>query len=259
MARGMMGWFVCWAVLGMLGAAGCNKYATPGPGADMKLFAGGSTLDENQDVITDPEAREIVECRPVASIPANLVAVRVQGSGYQSHTQIGYGSGNYCVLTIQDIETEKDFERIGKLPQIAQVGRLNRLLLPKHLESDQELRNAALQLQADMLLIYTIETDFYIGDDLTPVSIFTLGLSPHVWAKVFSTASLVLMDVKTGFIYGAADGNAKKEQLANHWTSGDAVDQCRRQTEREAFVNLLAEFEKMWPTVAENQLKRLNP
>ncbi len=257
MAGGMRFGLCCWVVLGMLGMGGCTHYAAPGPGAEMKLFTGEEKAAANMDPIKDPEAREILERRPVAAIPAYLAAVRVQGDKYKSHTQVGYGGGNYCVLTTLDIETEEDFERIGKLPQIAQLGRLNRLLLPRRFESDQELRNAALQMQADMLLIYTIETDFYIGDDLTAVSVVTLGLSPHVWARVFSTASLVLMDVKTGYIYGAADGNAKKEQLANHWTSGDAVDQCRRQTEREAFVNLLGEFEKMWPAVAENQLKRL--
>jgi len=108
-----------------------------------------------------------------------------------------------------------------------------------------------------MLLIYTIETDFYVGDDDSPVSLITVGISPHVWVQVNTTASAILTDVRSGYVYGAIEANADRKQQANHWTSKDAIDQSRRRTEREAFVALLEEFKGLWPKVVEERRKAL--
>lgn len=228
--------------------SGCS-YVTPGGPANMKVFT--------QAEIKDAQTLEIIQRQPVSPLPVSMVAVRVQAPGYQSYTTRGCGSGKYSVITSRDIEEESDFARIKQLQEIANIAPLNRLLIEKNLTSDLQLRRAAAALNADMILLYTIETDFFVGDDADVVTALTLGLSWHRQAKVATTASALLMDARTGYVYGTAEATEKQTQPANLWTSADAVDQSRRKTERAAFVKLIDEFEKFWPWVIAQQKQRL--
>ncbi len=60
-----------------------------------------------------------------------------------------YGSGRYSVITTKEANEETHFERMGKLPQIAGLVSINRLLLPERLESDREIRTAASWVRRD--------------------------------------------------------------------------------------------------------------
>ncbi len=231
----------------LLFVGGCSiGYRTPGGGANLKLFA-------------DRDIREIFERQPSAPRPVHLAIARVQAPRYRSYSSRSHGQGRYSVVTVRDVEQEQDFERIAKLPDIAQVVPLNRLLLSDQLESDRELRLAAAALHADMILIYTFDTDFSSDDFLRPLTVITLGLSPNKWVRVSTTASAVLLDVRTGYVYGACESTARRKQLASAWTSRDAVDHSRRKTEREAFELLLADFEKLWAGVASDSLAGVPP
>ena len=218
----------------LLFVGGCSiAYRTPGGGANLKLFA-------------DRDIREIFERQPSAPRPVHLAIARVQEPHYRSYSTRSHGRGRYSVVTVRDVEQEQDFERLANLPDVAQVVPLNRLLLSDQLESDRELRQAAAALHADMILIYTFDTDFSSDDFLRPLTVITLGLSPNKWVRVSTTASAVLLDVRTGYVYGACESTARRKQLASAWTSRDAVDHSRRKTEREAFEQLLGGFEEMW-------------
>ena len=87
---------------------------------------------------------------------------------------------------------------------------------------------------------------FFVGDVLPPLSVITLGLSPNQTAEVTTTASAILLDVRTGYVYGSCESTSRKNQLASAWTSGEAVDFMRLKTERQAFEELLGEFEALW-------------
>jgi hypothetical protein len=100
-----------------------------------------------------------------------------------------------------------------------------------------------------MLLVYTFDTDFFVGDSLFPLTVVTLGLSPNKKVRVNTTASAILVDVRTGYVYGSCEVTARKEALASAWTTTDAVDRSRLKTERQAFEKLLAEFESLWEGV----------
>jgi len=192
---------------------------------------------------------EIVKRKPTAKFPANMVVVRVQESGYTSCTTKGYGRGNYSVVIVRDIEKDEDFDRMNKLAGMAQVSPLSRLLLPSYLQSDRELRKAASRLQADMILIYTLDTDFYDSDTSTPLSIITLGLAPTIQVRVITTISAVVMDTRTGYIYGIVEETAREEQAAAAFTTQNAFDQLRQKTERRAFELFLDEFEVLWRNI----------
>lgn len=226
----------------LLALAGCSvAYTTPGAGMQMETLAKG-------------DIRERLERKPAANFPANLAVVRVQAPGYRSYSQRGYGRGRYSVVTTRDIETQADFERIAKLPRVAGVAPVSRLLLPENLQSDEDLRVAAASLRADMLLVYTFDTSFATDESvMAPLRLVHLGLLPDQMARITTTASAAIFDVRTGFVYGAAEATAHEEHITSLWTNSAAVDQSRQATEKKAFGELLKEIETAWSGVVKQQ------
>ena len=229
------------AVLLLIASAsgGCaSSYVVPGGPAPL------ARLQE-----TDAALRSSYTAKPAAEFPAMVAVARLQSSGYRSLTVTSYGHGNYSIVTTRDVENDTDFDRLAAMPGIRALAPVNRMLLPAELKSEQDLRSAAARLRADVLLMYTFDTQFYVKDFAKPVSIVTLGLSPNERAYVTTTASAILVDTRTGFVYGGAETTAKTDQAANAWTSDDAVDDSRRRTERESFGKLVIELEKTWTGV----------
>ncbi len=227
----------------MLMCTGCSmKYITPGAGADV------SELFE----VADEDMQEIVARQPASPLPANLVMIRLQDDNYWSYTCEGgrVCRGAYSVITTRDIEKDEDFQRIQNLSQIAQVGMLNRLLLPHNIVSDKDLRLSAAKLRADMLFLYTVDTKYWSEDNAKPLSVVTLGFAPSVNLHMVSTLSGVLCDVRTGYVYGAVEATEKQKQLTSWWANSDTADQARLRVERIAFEKMLNEFEKLWIGVA---------
>ncbi|MHC4316817.1 MAG: hypothetical protein ACYSW3_30620, partial [Planctomycetota bacterium] len=124
----------CFATIGIIMLSGCKSYTTPGAGADMSVFADKElvTVPTGESIAAlqgFPEYRtgdnqgstiKIMKRKTTANFPVNMVAIRVQESGYTSCTNRGYGHGNYSVVTVRDIEKDEDFDRINKLTGIAQ-------------------------------------------------------------------------------------------------------------------------------------------
>ena len=243
--------FLCLSLL--LALTGCASYTAPGGPADMGRL-GARTLErqlqQNQqtrgDGIVEAFARE-----PLADFPASIAVVRVQAPGYRSYNTTGYGSGAFSVVTVRDLEFEQNpLQKLVDEPLIAGIAPLNRLLVPNKLESDEDLRLAAAQVQADMLLIYTFDTAFVSNEQAKPIAVITLGLSPTKKVRVTSTASAVLLDTRNGYVYGLAEATADDDQIASAWTDEAAVDQTRRRVETDAFQKLVGELETMWQGVA---------
>jgi len=218
--------------------SGCASYVTPGHGADL------ATLKQS-----DAGLQEVMARKPLATFPCAIAVVRLQAPGYRSQTAESFGSGRYSVVTTRDVETTEQIERLTKLPQVQGLAPVNRLLLPERLDSEQDLRRAAAQLHADMLLVYTLDTTFYVDDGLKAASVVTLGLSPHEKARVATTASAVLFDTRNGYVYGVAEASARHEQFTNAWDSEHAIDSARLMTEADAFGKLVDELEKTWKLV----------
>lgn len=218
-------------------AAGCHaKYVTPGGPADLSAFS-------------DRSVAEKWDRKPAAAFPARIALIRVQASGYRSHRHESFGYGNYSVVTARDVETEAHLKTIAAVPDVADVATINRLLLPEHLQSDLELRDAAASLHADMLLLYTFDTVFRTDKAIPAADVLTLGLMPDRSERVTTTASALLMDTRTGFIYATLEATARQNQLANAWSSADAADDARVRAERQAFDELVAQFEPTWHRV----------
>lgn len=215
----------------------CAKYVTPGAAVNL-------------EAISDYSIKERFQTKPASPFPARIAMVRVQKSGYYSHGNRGYGSGGFSVVTTRDIEKDEHLEKISSLPDVAGLGTINRLLIPSKLESVKDLRLAAASLHADMLLLYTLDTSFKIkGQALGPLSVITLGFLPNKKAFVTTTASAVLYDVRTGYVYGLAEGTHTTSHIASTWSKSQAIDNARLETEKEAFSKLIDEFTITWDGV----------
>ncbi len=220
-----------------LAAAGCTYYRTPGEGISIAT-------------ITDADIVEAMKRVPAATFPARLAVVRVQASNYSSYTAQGYGTGRFSVLTTRDIETEADFARLGVLPGIAALATMNRLLLPGSLDSARDMRIAAAQLKADIVMLYTIDTSFRTDTtQIGPLQLVSLGFFPNKKAKVQSTCAVAFIDTRTGFIYGVAESTAVDDQRSDLWNKEEAIEKARVRAERAAFTGALGEVEKVWPSI----------
>ncbi len=175
--------------------------------------------------------------------------VRIQESGYRSESAEGVGSGAYSVVTTRDIETEQDIDNLSKLRGVAGIVALNRLLLPKSFSSDLDLREASAKLQADAILIYTLATEFSDNNVIAPLTTLSLGLVPNKHYKINSTASAILMDTKTGYIYGALEEGDTRSGLTMAWGSASAIEAARKKAERAAYDKLLASFAPFWTRI----------
>ena len=200
----------------LLLACGCAHYQTPGGGVSIPA-------------ITDAPIAEALARQPAAQFPAHVIVARVQAAGYESASGRGFGNGRYSVLTARDIETEEDFTQLASLPGVAGVGPINRILLPVDLHSAQELREAAAHLRGDIILLYTIDTRFEKS-------------------RLATTCAAAFVDVRTGYVYGVAEGSAADAQPPAYWRT-KAVDAARLKTERQAFSSALQEVAKAWTSI----------
>ena len=106
-----------------------------------------------------------------------------------------------------------------------------------------------------MLLLYTFDTSFHDNDSSVGLSVITLGLSPTRKVSVHVTASALVIDTRTGFIYAAMEANEKRQLTSNVWESQESADRARRDAEKTAFKSLIGEFEKNWSQIVERAHK----
>jgi hypothetical protein len=225
---------------------GCASYIPPSGRADFSA-------------ITSPSINQSFAAKPTAQFPAAIVAIQVQAPRYHSYytDQEGgvFDGQGYSVIVVKEAEEDTDIKRLESLPDVAGIIGISRLLLPPHLRSEQDLREAAARLKADMVLLYTFDTTFHHGDAAPPLSVVTLGLSPTRHVSVHVTASALVLDTRTGFVYAAFEASEKRNPYSTSWSSKESADRARRDAEKAAFKELVAEFEKSWPRIVERAKK----
>lgn len=225
------------ACLAFLGA--CSTYTTPAAGVSLAAIA------EKDEDIADAFKRE-----PAIVFPARLAVARVASPGYRSMTNAGYGGGEFSVVTVRDIESEDAVRTLSTMPKIAGVASLTRIMLPTNLQSTRDLRQSAAQLRADAILVYTLDTAFRSeSTQIGPLQTIALGMFDTENAIVTSTCSFVIIDVRTGFIYGTGETTATEAKRSNMWATQDAADKARMAAETRAFEEGIREVTKLWTSI----------
>ena len=224
------------AALAILG--GCaQSYIVPGARADLQAFAPVSV-------------QEGFAAQPTAPFPAAIALVRVQGPAYTNWHLGPTGAlpgSRYSVITTREAEDDAQFDRLSHLPQVEGVTGLNRMLLPDRVDSEKDLRAAAARLHADLVLIYTFDTAFFDLDQARPLTVISLGFLPTRKIAVTTTASGLLVDTRTGYIYSTYESTKKSDTQASAWGSQDAADAARRDNEHAAFGDMVDAIARSWP------------
>lgn len=237
------------AIFGLM-LGGCASYTTPGVASDFATI--NSTPLTASD---DPDINTLMSIKPAAQFPAQVVIARLQAGGYYSHsTDNGYRQQyrDFTVITADGLLNTDHIQKIRAWPQLAQTAKLNRLLLPQNAQNLADLRKSAARLRADMLLLYTLETRFKVENKtVSPLTTLSLGFFNSKNAQVQSSAAAMLVDVRTGFIYGLAEGHAKQEELTNYWNSADELDKQRLKAEQAAVDALIADLGTTWQNVVQ--------
>lgn len=214
-----------------------SNYVTPG---------GNVNLSNVKDI----DVKQIYGLKPTANFPAHIAFIRIQQSGYSSYSDQGYGSGSFSVITNRLVESEKDIERIKKLNGVAGIAPLSKIVIPENIRGLRDIRLAAAQLHADILLVYTFDTTFKVGPKkFNAMDIISLGFLENKEVKVTSTASAAFYDAKTGYLYGLAEATEDKSQMSDLWDSSSIVDKLRKETESIAFTSLIPEIEATWNAI----------
>ena len=222
----------------LLSLSGCATYQAPGGGVPVV------------DLAQSGANRDTVNPQPAAPFPARILLVRIQASDYATTGSACFGTGQYCVLTDSNVESTGAMQRLQALPLVAAVDRMPPASIPKSLNTIDELRAAAADLHADLLLLYSLDTRFTVDNaDLAPLAVITPGFLPNKGARVTVRTSAVLVDARTGFVYGMAEATSWRDQNAAVWATRATIEDERRITERSSFELWQERFAALWQRV----------
>jgi len=246
--------FLLALVLALSLASACQSYVPPGEGADLSGFVPSGASEE--------EIQSILARKPVAPFPATVALLRVQGATYSSASYgRSYGSqgARFSLMSVRELETEQQLARISAWPWVREVALGNSLLNDSKARDELDLRKMAAQLQADLTVIYTIDTAFRSDDEAPLLTVVSLGLIPTYVDSITATASAVMVDTRTGYLYGTAEATERRDRRTGLLYKDSTLDQTRLEIERAAFAKLVDEFERMGVLVAERHLAQTPP
>lgn len=241
-------------LLAVLLASACQTYVPPGQAADLSGFVPSGASEE--------EIQAILERKPAAPFPATLALLRVQGADYRSASYqrpSGARGDRFSVIGVREIETEQDAARLAALPWVRGLAFGNSLLNSAHARDELDLRRMAAQLQADLTVIYTVNTSFRSEDEAPLLTAISLGLIPTRVDSITATATAVMIDTRSGYLYGTAEATERRDRRTGLAYDDGTIDQTRLAIERAAFAKLLGEFERMGALVAERHMPQSAP
>ena len=72
---------------------------------------------------------------------------------------------------------------------------------------------------------------------------------PSEKAVVHATCAFMIVDVRTGFVYGTGETTATEDQRSNIWGTAGAIEAARLSAERRAYEQGLGEVETLWASI----------
>jgi hypothetical protein len=225
---------------------GCQTYVAPGAPADLRALGfvqpGGSDPGSINNALV-PKQR--------ATVSTLLAIARVQAAGFSTYTGGSTTKGPVSLVTQIDSEDPADVAKLSKLYGVRGTLGLNKLVLPDTVSSEADLRKAAAETGADVLIVYTIDTQFFVPQRVEYGQAVKLPLVTDPAANVQSTASGILVDVRSGRILGQAQGAGRAFINAGSADGGNVIDRSRRNAEKAAFAAMTDEVAQRWTLIIE--------
>lgn len=219
--------------------SGCASYVTPGGPAPLTSWP------------ATPAAAVV----PTPRAPTVVALVRVQAADYSpASATVGAAGERYTVVDDPPADALDLGAQAAAWPLVSRIVALPSSSLASAHESVEALRLAAARGQADVLLAYTLDTRF--GPATAPWAPRTplpLGAPPPAGTRISTTASALLIDVRTGYRYGWVHADAGSAELGTAWDSPQALERRRGDTELTAVRALLAAAARHWSDIVIGQ------
>jgi len=229
MGAGRWGKFVMMG--GVLAAAGalvsCDGYTTPSE---------YSAVDHPLRKVKKEEVPSSRNLKPAAKFPARIAMVKVE-TGY---------SGNMSLSRNQHVERAEYAKTLGSLPGIAGMVNMNNTMVRSNRVSYASLRKEARNLGADLVAIYKFNTSTHTNNVSTLLSVATLGAAPTNGHRSVSAVSLLIMDARTGYVYGVEQASAEKRALSTSWGNDGASDHAEFRAEQVAMDEIMKKVPGFW-------------
>lgn len=174
--------------------------------------------------------------KPTVKFPTRLAVVKVKD---------GYG-GKLTVAPNQHVERPEYAQTISELEGLKGMVNLNNTTVGNGSVSYTSLRRSARNLGADMLGIYKFNTSTQDTEGPAVIQFASLGFAPVNSQKSVSAVSLILMDAKTGYVYGVLEESDKSSRLSSSWTTYNARSVNELKSKQKAMDKLMKKVPTFW-------------
>ncbi len=167
--------------------SGLNSTSTGGYGTNDTLIT-HSLFNDRASTISEENIQKILDGRYELPQQLRVAIVRLDPSPQAKRYQWNYWNDEQFLKTQQaylDLFTEK-FKNSAKVIQVSSIPELMISKTP----SFTNIREAAVRMQADIVVVYSINSDIY--------SKYKLFSKSDI--KAFATTQLIILDVRTGLI-----------------------------------------------------------
>lgn len=213
---------------------GCTPPSKQRVGADLR--GAGLTDAERQRVLGYADA-SATEARPAVRFPTAIALAEVTSDG---------GGVGFQMRSRADFPTRRQLDRLRELRGVSDAFVIDPRAAPRSGTHAATLRRLADRAGADVLMLYTFDGESQIAGRSDLLALFSLGLAPSAVAEARTTARAVLLDTRTGYVYGLAEASLQEGELANMQGEFDAVDDALEKAERRAFAKLMDRFPPAW-------------
>lgn len=189
-----------------------------------------SLFRSDQGVLSEDAVKQILDSKIV--LPAKSKIALIKFEGYDQHTSASKYYGYYYWRSEDYLKLQQHFiDTVSSIllssNRVVEVTPLPSLLLPKD-ATVSVLREAAVRLQSDLLLIFRLTSDTY----------YEYVIFGKDKAKAFSTCEFVLFDVRTGIIPFTTI--ITKEVLVREQSEDINTNELMKRAERSASIDALS-------------------
>lgn len=189
-----------------------------------------SLFNDKQATISEENIQKILEGHYKLPQQLRVAVVRIDNS---SNNRYYYGSywNDEQYLKTQQAYLDLLADKLKQSQRVTAVNTIPDLLLTKP-QNFTSIREAAVRLQADMVVVYTINTDIY--------SKYRLFTKADI--KAFATTQLLVLDVRTGLVPFSTV--VTKDQLSKKQDADLDNNEASNRIQKEAVLLTLEEIGK---------------
>jgi hypothetical protein len=174
------------AIAGLMSSCG-PSYQTAHYGNDYNPPITQSLFSDKSATISEENIQKILDGN--YSLPKQLRVALIKLEGAQRRYYWNFWSDEEYLKT-QQAYLDSFTAKLKQSPRVLKITSIPEMLLSKEPASFTTLRESAVRMQADVVVVYAINSDIYTK--------YRSFKKPNV--KAFATTQLIIMDVRTGLV-----------------------------------------------------------